>query len=134
MNELKEFRIQHGLHAQDMVDVLRKTYPKYDKTVHSKCENTKKYGAALCPEAMKILYDTFAPNEQIYTGAPQKPCKPRKPRRSDTKRQISARLSGERIAQLQQHIKDDGYSTMQEWIAGQVDNYLSQHEKELNDE
>lgn len=133
-NELKEFRLSHELMAQEMVDVLQGIYPKYDKTVQSKCENTEKYGVMLAPEGIKLLYETFAPDEPIPTKTGSKSRTPRRDSGNKLKCRISARLPDERLAQLQQHIKADGYSTMQEWISNQVENYLAQSEKEQSDE
>lgn len=130
MNELKEFRIRHELTAQEMVDVLRDVYPKYDKTVQSKCENTEKYGVVLAPEGVKALYEKFAPDEPLPAAASSKSRKPRRDSGNKLKCRISARLPDERLEQLQQAIKADGYSTMQDWISSAVADYLYQRGKE----
>ena len=51
-----------GLPAKDMVAVVQELYPKYDKTMQSKCENGDDYGISIRPDAMKALYAKFAPN------------------------------------------------------------------------
>ena len=38
-NDLQILRLGKGVPAQDMVELVRKLYPKYDKTLHSKCEH-----------------------------------------------------------------------------------------------
>lgn len=60
-NELRSLRIELGLPARDMVAVVQGLYPKYDKTMQSKCENGDDYGISLRPDAMKALYEKFAP-------------------------------------------------------------------------
>ena len=41
--ELRELRISKQIPAKDMVAVVQKLYPKFDKTVQSKCENGDAY-------------------------------------------------------------------------------------------
>lgn len=42
-NELRSLRVDLGLPAKDMVAVVQELYPKYDKTMQSKCENGDDY-------------------------------------------------------------------------------------------
>lgn len=37
--ELRDLRISRQLPAREMVAVVQALYPKYDKTIQSKCEN-----------------------------------------------------------------------------------------------
>ena len=48
--ELRELRLSKQIPAKDMVAVVQAIYPKYDKTVQSKCENGDAYGVSLRPE------------------------------------------------------------------------------------
>lgn len=41
--ELRELRLSKQIPAKDMVAVVQAIYPKYDKTVQSKCENGDAY-------------------------------------------------------------------------------------------
>lgn len=59
--ELRELRLSKQIPAKDMVAVVQQIYPKYDKTVQSKCENGEVYGVSLRPDAMAALYAHFAP-------------------------------------------------------------------------
>lgn len=54
-NELRSLRVDLGLPAKDMVAVVQELYPKYDKTMRSKCENGDDYGISIRPDAMKAL-------------------------------------------------------------------------------
>ena len=45
--ELRELRLSKQIPAKDMVAVVQAIYPKYDKTVQSKCENGDAYGVSL---------------------------------------------------------------------------------------
>lgn len=44
--ELRELRLSKQIPAKDMVAVVQAIYPKYDKTVQSKCENGDAYPAS----------------------------------------------------------------------------------------
>ena len=59
--ELRELRLSKQIPAKDMVAVVQQIYPKYDKTVQSKCENGEVYGVSLRSDAMAALYAHFAP-------------------------------------------------------------------------
>ena len=111
--ELRSLRLDKQLPAKDMVAVVRALYPKYDKTVQSKCENGEVYGVDLHPDALEALYKAFAP-ERLEP--------PRRTRhgRHRLTRQISCRLADEDYAALQQLIKASGCATVQDWLAGIV--------------
>ena len=52
-DELKELRHARQIPARDIVKVIQKIYPKYDKTIQSKCENGDAYGVTLRPDALE---------------------------------------------------------------------------------
>lgn len=56
----------------EMVALVKKSYPGFDKPLLSKCSNSERYGVELVPEAMKILLKRF---DQEQT--PEKPQKQR---------------------------------------------------------
>ena len=117
VNELRQLRLSKQIPAKEMVDVVRKRYPKYDKTVQSKCENTQDYGTVLASDAMEALYKHF--------GA--KPPEPPKATRHGKHRyscRITCRLPDADYAALQQRIKAEGYATMQDWLTDIVNRYL----------
>lgn len=60
-NELRCLRVGLGLPAKDMVAIVQTLYPKFDKTMQSKCERGDEYGVNIRPDAMKALYERFAP-------------------------------------------------------------------------
>ena len=53
--ELRELRVTKQIPAKDMVAVVQTLYPKYYKTVQSKCENGEAYGVTIRPDAMHAL-------------------------------------------------------------------------------
>lgn len=111
--DLKKLRLEKNIPAKDMVFVVKELYPKYDKTVQSKCENGKAYGVCLLPDAEDAIRDKFAP--ELKTK-----------RKKDTHRltcRISCRLENEVYEELQRNVKSEGYSTMQDWLTDVVNRY-----------
>ena len=107
--ELRELRLSKQIPAKDMVAVVQAIYPKYDKTVQSKCENGDAYGVSLRPDAMAALYAHFAP--ELAEG--------RKAVKKDAHRltcRISARLETADYGALQRLIEAEGYATTQDWL------------------
>ncbi len=116
-NELKDLRIMKQIPAKDMVAVVQELYPKYDKTVQSKCENGEAYGIALQPDALQALYEHFAPDvlearARSRHGKHRLTCK------------IMARLETDVYEALQLLIKADGYNTVQDWLTDVVQCYI----------
>ena len=106
--ELRELRLSKQIPAKDMVAVVQQIYPKYDKTVQSKCENGEIYGVSLRPDAMAALYAHFAPEVVEQRKAAKKAAHRLTCR-------ISARLETADYEALQQLIAADGYATTQDW-------------------
>lgn len=105
----------------EMIALVKKTYPGFDKSLLSKCSNSEKYGVELVPEAMAILLERF--------GQELPPEKPQNKRKSNGYRlscRISARLPDADYAALQRQLKADGYKTMQAWLAEMVRQYLQE--------
>lgn len=116
-NELRELRTSRGLAVKEMVAVVQGLYPKYDKTVQSKCENRDAYGVTIRRDALKALYRHFAPEL----------LEPKKRTRHGQHRltcRISARLENRTFAALQQRMQADGYRTFQELLTALVASYL----------
>ena len=115
--ELRSLRLDKQIPAKDMVAVVRALYPKYDKTVQSKCENGEAYGVDLRPDALEALYRAFTP-ERLEP--------PRRTRHGQHRltRRISCRLEDEDYAALQQLIEASGYATMQDWLTDVIQGLL----------
>jgi len=111
--ELRELRISKQIPVKDMVAVVQTLYPKYDKTIQSKCENGEAYGVSIRPDAMKALYERFAP-ERL-----EPPKRTRHGQHRLTCR-ISCRLENEDYEALQQLIEASGCATVQDWLTGIV--------------
>ena len=117
MNELKALRVTKKIPARDMVEVVQKIYPKYDKTMQSKCENGELYGIELSRDAMDALYEKFDQERASAIRA----------RRKDKHRltcSIRARLEKPVYDALQRRIEAEGYATAQDWLTDKVMMYL----------
>lgn len=116
-DELRELRLSRQIPAKDMVAVVQGIYPKYDKTMQSKCERGGEYGIQLRPDAMeailvKLAPDWLAAKKRKRGGRHRLTCR------------ISCRLEDGEYALLQQLVKADGFDTMQDWLADTVRRYL----------
>lgn len=120
MNELKTLRVQKKIPAKDMIEVVQKIYPKYDKVMQSKCENGEIYGVQLAPDAMAALRAAFEPE------APKKT--PRRDRHRLTC-SIRARLETPIYEALQQRIEAEGHTTAQDWLTEKILAYLAEEEE-----
>lgn len=120
--ELRELRLSRKLPAKDMVSVVQELYPKYDKTMQSKCERGDEYGIQIRKDAMEALYAQFAPEL----------LKKKKDGHKYTCR-ISCRLPDEDYADLQEFIRADGFDTMQSWLTHIVRRYLKRRRKARNE-
>jgi hypothetical protein len=106
-NPLKRLRLTTGLPASTLVQAVRTNYPRYDKSLQSKCEKTDEYGVELCKEAMNALIKTYAPDlpkRGPKTERRSKPCR------------VSCRLTEADYAQLQLLIQAKGHATMQDYL------------------
>ena len=54
-NEVRALRLENNLPAKEMVSVVRELYPKFDKTLMSKCEHGDLYGIDLRPDALAAI-------------------------------------------------------------------------------
>ena len=98
-NELRSLRIELGLPARDMVAVVQD------------------YGISLRSDAMKALYEKFAPGGT-------KASRRKKDRHRLTGR-ITCRLEDADMEALQQRMEADGYATAQELLTALVRRYLA---------
>jgi len=115
--ELRKLRLSKKLPAKEMVAVVKELYPKYDKTIQSKCERGDEYGIRIREDAMEALYLKFAPEQlqeikRKQSGGHKLKCR------------ISCRLPDDTYTELQRYIKEDGFKTMQDWLSDTVEKYV----------
>ena len=61
--ELRHLHFSCGVSPVEMVETVRKIHPKFDRAALSKAENADSYGIEISREAMKLLWQTYAPEE-----------------------------------------------------------------------
>ena len=122
--ELRSLRISRQIPAKEMVAVVQEKYPKYDKTLQSKCERGDEYGIQLRQDAMAAILAKFSP-------LLIQPAATKKGDGHKLTSRISCRLSDEEYAELQQFIKADGFDTMQAWLTHRVRNYIKRKRKAM---
>lgn len=122
-NELRALRIAAGVSAREIVELVQKFYPKYDKTLQSKCENSADYGVCLVEDAMDALRERFLPD------AP-KGAAPSKDRHIYTTK-VQCRLPDTQAERLKELLYNEGL-TVQDWLAGIIAAYLKKHERSEN--
>lgn len=115
-NELSALRADKKLSGKEMVEVVQESYPKFDKTLLSKCENGDAYGVDLRKDAKEALYQRFDPEGLA-----------RRKGKKDGHRlicRISCRLENEDYEKLKLLVTRAGYLTMQELLTSLVLDYI----------
>lgn len=120
-NELRNLRVELGLPAKDIVEIVRAIYPKYDKTMQSKCERGEEYGVILQPDAMSALRKQLDPLGKTVD-------KRKKDRHRLTNR-IHCRLDDTTYQVLKRKMEADGYATSQELLEDLIRDYLGKGEE-----
>lgn len=113
---------KQGISGAQMVDVVRRVCPKFDKTLISKCRNPD-YGVQLREEPAKALRQEFLP---LLANISENPQKKRDSSGHKLTKRIQCRLPDDEFEALQQRIKTDGYQTVQEWGKAMVKRYLEE--------
>ena len=54
-NWLRDFHVQSGMKSAEIVELIRPSFPGFDKSLLAKCENPEKYGVQLSRKAMNLL-------------------------------------------------------------------------------
>ncbi len=107
---LRELRISKSIPAKEMVEVVRELFPKYDKMLQSKCERSSEYGVRIRPEAMDALVAKYAPEElekikRKRRGGHRLTCR------------VTCRLEDAEYAEVVKLVREDGFNTIQAWLA-----------------
>lgn len=62
-DQLRYLHFSRQISSKDMIEDIKNVHPKFDKTCLSKAENSDVYGLEICPEALKLLWNKYAPDE-----------------------------------------------------------------------
>ena len=122
---LRKLRISKASPAMEMVDVVRGIFPKYDKTLQSKCERSSEYGVRIRPEAMDALVAKYAPEELEEI---------KRKRRGGhyLKCRVQCRLEDAEYAEFVKLVREDGFDTIQAWLAFHIRRRLAERKATPN--
>lgn len=135
--ELKEIALPPGKRDKDVVAVVKKIYPRYDKMLHSKCKRGREYGIQLREDAVKAVCVSFGipyevskepkePDKPEKEDAPQEARKQRKAENRTLPCRVYCRLSEIDYNELQQAISSRGFKTTQDFLSMLIKRYLLQ--------
>lgn len=116
VNALRSLRLGREIPVSRMVQVVQKRYPRYDKHIQSKAERSHLYGITLCEDAMDALIKAFAADEVK---------KPRSENRVNPCRLV-CRVSVRDYNLLMDRMREEGFSTTQDWLYSQIKKYLTE--------
>ena len=119
-DELRNLRVNQQIPAKDIVAVVQKLYPSFDKTLLSKSERGDKYGVVLRREAWDAIINELTPEARAAV-------KHQRGGRHRLTHKIMCRLEKDDFDALQQLIKDAGYKTTQDWLSDIVKLYIETH-------
>lgn len=119
VNELTKLRVEKKLAGKDLIAVVQRLYPKYDKVIQSKVEHGDEYGICLRKDAMEALIRQFAPEWRP---------KRRRDLRSKPRR-VQCRLTETVFNAMQKHMRDTGQNT-QDFLEGIILKYLTERKEQ----
>lgn len=124
MRGLRQVMKDENITPKQIVQEVKPVYPGFDKTLLSKCLNADKYGVTMTAGSFGCLAQAF----------PQVMCEPQKePRRADQHRlkdRVTCRLEKGEFEVLQRLIREDGFDTMQSFLAWLIRQYIKSKEDE----
>ena len=115
-NRLQDLRLIKKVPAKDMVNTVRRYYPRYDKHLQSKCEHSSLYGIRLCDDALEALIRRFAPEDLDPEKKPDNrslPCR------------VSCRMTAQEYDRLMTCVSRDGFHTTQNCLLALIRQYLN---------
>lgn len=119
-NELKDLRVLSGIPAPVIADAVKQVFPKFDRYLLSKCEQSDLYGVALLPRGMKA----------VRALAPEITSKKKDGHRNQFR--IYCRMDEATYKALTEKISIDGFKTVQDWVMAQITAYINKPKGENN--
>lgn len=113
-DKLRKLRLKKSIKGAEVVEVVQKLYPKFDKTILSKCENGDAYGVELRRDAMKLLLEHFAPEKAENSSLSNS---------NSQGYQIRCRIPKAERDKLQLALNAN-HTTIQAWMSEIIRNYI----------
>lgn len=118
-NRLRELRLSSEATPQEMVDIVRVMYPKYDRTLQSKCEHTEDYGVELTYSAFRKLVI------ELLGKSAWDQYKRRTDGNRKNQKRIMIRMDDETYRRFMAQIHRDGFETVQAWGLDHILAYIN---------
>lgn len=119
--DLRDLRQEKNIQAKDIVELLRRDYPGFDKMLNSKVENGEKYGITLRWQAIDIVLRKYAPEKLT-----------REKRRRNGYHKLTASLScrvdNDTYSRFKAAMKKAGYDTVQDALTELVLKFIETEE------
>lgn len=114
---LRDIREKGKVTTRDLVRTVRELYPRYDKSLQSKCERSAEYGISIRNKAMAAILAKYSPEivEKV---------KRQRDGYHKFRKKVECRLPDDEYDRLQQRIRREGYVTMQSWLRAVIQEYI----------
>lgn len=120
-----------GISNRQMVEELRRYYPKYGKPTQTMVCNPQKYGVQLTPEAEAILRLEFGSypglSEAAWDGKTELPM-PRKPERRLKANRLCVRLDESLFRQVKELYDRSAFCSMQDFVEAALVEFVRRRE------
>lgn len=104
--DIKTYEAEHGISPREAITAIKREYPGFDKVLHGKAARSDYYGVRLAEGAEKLLKGLGADTNE----------KPARRERRKNPCRCQVRLSKKLYGQLQQALKRNGITTMQDGL------------------
>lgn len=121
MANYPKYCVQAGISRRDMIEVLKKKFPKYEKMTQTVVCNPDDYGAQLIPEAEALLVANFG----MHEGLSYKPKKKSNRRKSN---KLTVRLDDTMYARLLRYYSRSSFASMQDFVEAAISSMLDRVE------
>lgn len=112
-NPIRDLRLSCKLSGPEMAEVVKESYPKFDRYLLSKCESSEIYGIDLVRGAKNILYQHYAPGKL----------------KKDTRKcphRMQCRLDDATYESFIRKSRADGYTTTNDCLVSLIRRYLKE--------
>lgn len=110
----------------DMVNVIRKKYPHFDKRQMSLACNPQRNALQLIPAAEELLVNAFGPGPGLSISASVE--RKQWPKHKTKPNQLCIRLNDEMFGRMQALMRQMGFASNQDFLEACVAEFLTRHE------
>lgn len=122
MANYPKYCVQAGISRRDMIEVLKKKFPKYEKMTQTVVCNPDDYGAQLIPEAEELLVTSFGFHEGLSLKKRRNHGNAKKPNR------LCVRLDDALYAAFETAFCNSSFLSKQDMIEAAICYYLNRRD------